>query len=109
MGGDILSFVVIDAAGNQSPAVAMAVPAPLTLTSIAVTPSSFTLNRSHTSQQLVVTGTFSDGSQQTITSGLTFASSAPTIAGATAAASCCRDRTAPRRSRWASLRLASPP
>jgi hypothetical protein len=83
-GGDILSFVVIDAAGNQSPAVAMAVPTPLTLTSIAVTPSSFTLNRSQTSRQLVVTGTFSDGSQQTITSGLTFASSAPTIASATA-------------------------
>ncbi len=31
-----------------------------------------------------MTGTFSDGSQQTITSGLTFASSAPTIASATA-------------------------
>ena len=84
VGGDVLSLVVIDGAGNQSPAVAMAVTAPLTLTSIAVTPPSLTLNRSHTSQQLVVTGTFSDGSQQTITSGLTFASSAPTIAGATA-------------------------
>lgn len=83
-GGDILSFVVIDAAGNQSPAVAMAVPSPLTLTSIAVTPTSFTLNRSQTSRQLVVTGTFSDGSQQAITSGLTFASSVPTIASATA-------------------------
>lgn len=82
-GGDVLSFVVVDGAGNHSPAAAMTVTVQATLTSIAVSPTTVTLNRSRTSQPLVVTGTFSDGSTRVLTSGLTFSSTAPTIAGAT--------------------------
>jgi hypothetical protein len=83
-GGDTLRFLATDEAGNVSAAATLVVPVPAVLTSIAVTPASVTLDRSHTSQALTVTGTFSDGSQQVLTAGLSFGSSAPTIASTTA-------------------------
>ena len=84
-GGNSLSIVVIDDAGNMSPAVSITVPVAATLTSISVAPASIALTRSLTSQQLTVTGHFSNGTQQPLTSGVTYASSAPTVASATSA------------------------
>lgn len=83
-GGETLTLVAIDDAGNSSPAVSLVVPVPATLVSIAVTPSSISLSRGRTSEQLGVIGTYSDNSQQVLTAGLTFTSSAPGVAGATA-------------------------
>jgi len=51
----------------------------VTLQSISVTPSPVQLPNVGTSQPLTVTGNFDDGSQQVLTTGLSFASSAPTI------------------------------
>ena len=59
-------------------------PVPASLVSIAVTPASISLSRAQTSEQLGVIGTYSDNSQQVITTGLTFTSSAPGVASATA-------------------------
>ena len=84
-GGNALSIVVSDDAGNMSPAVSVTVPVPAALTSIGVSPSSIALTRSLTSQQLTVTGYFSNGTQQTLSAGVTFASSTPTVASATGA------------------------
>lgn len=83
-GGDLISVVAIDDAGNTSTPVTVTVPASATLTSIAVAPASIALSRSRTSEQLGVVGTFSDNSQQVLTTGLTFTSSAPTVASVTA-------------------------
>lgn len=83
-GGDVLAIVAIDDSGNTSTPVTVTVPVPATLVSLVVTPSSVALNRSHTSEQLGVVGVFSDNSQQVLTSGLTFTSSAPGVASATA-------------------------
>lgn len=82
-GGNSLSIVVIDDAGNRSPAVAVTVPVPAVLTSITVSPATVALTRSLTQQQLTVVGLFSNGTQQTLVSGVTFASSMPTVASAT--------------------------
>lgn len=80
-GGHALSLVVVDADGNQSSPVVFIVPMPAALTSVHVAPSSITLDRSHTSATLVVTGIFSDNTQRALTSSdVTLSSSAPTIA-----------------------------
>ncbi len=63
--GQTLSIVVTDEAGNSSTPALVVVPVRPALQSLSVSPASLTLNRSQTSQQLVVTGAFSDGSQQT--------------------------------------------
>lgn len=83
-GGDVISVVAIDDAGNTGTPVTVTVPASAALTSIAVSPGSVALSRARTSEQLGVVGTFSDSSQQVLTSGLTYTSSAPTIASVTA-------------------------
>lgn len=83
-GGDTLRIVVTDDSGLSSTPVTVVVPAPPSLSSVSVSPLSFTLNRTHPSQLLTVTGHFSDGSQQVLASGLTFSSSAPLVASATA-------------------------
>jgi hypothetical protein len=82
-GGQTLSLVVVDEAGNRSSAVTVVVQESATLTSIRVSPATIALSRSLTSQQLTVLGIFSDGSERALTSGLTFTSSAPSIASAT--------------------------
>src|SRR6202140_4578104 len=48
-----------------------------TLTGVSVGPSGLTLNVSQTFQ-MTATGTYNDGSQKTLTSGVTWSSSAPT-------------------------------
>ena len=82
-GGDVLLLVAIDDSGNTSTPVTTTVPVPATLVSLVVTPSSAPLTRTHTSEQLGVVGVFSDNTQQILTGGLTFTSSAPTVASAT--------------------------
>jgi hypothetical protein len=82
-GGQTLSLVVVDEAGNRSAAATLVVPASATLTSILVTPTAIALNRSLTSQPLTVVGLFSDNTQRPLTTGLTFASSAPAVASVT--------------------------
>lgn len=82
-GGDVLSLVAIDDSGNTSTPVTITVPVPATLVSLIVTPPSVALTRTHTSEPLGVVGVFSDNTQQILTGGLTFTSSAPTIASAT--------------------------
>jgi hypothetical protein len=82
-GGQTLSLVVVDEAGNRSTAVTLVVPESATLTSITVTPTAITLNRSLTSQPLTVIGLFSDNTQRPLTTGVTFTSSAPAVAGVT--------------------------
>lgn len=79
-GGDVLQIVLVDESGNQSAPVSFTVPSPTTLTAITVAPTTVALNRSHTSQPLVVTGTFSDGHTEVVTTGLTFSSSVPAVA-----------------------------
>jgi len=56
-----------------------------TLTSIAVTPVSVVLPGRGTEQALVVRGTFSDGVVETLSSGVTFTSDAPSVAAVSAA------------------------
>ncbi len=83
-GGEVIVLVAIDEAGNPSTPVSIAVPVPAALLSIAVAPTSVSLSRSQTSAQLGVLGTFSDNTQQFLTTGLAFTSSAPGVASATA-------------------------
>ena len=83
VGGNLLRIVAIDATGNRSDPTTIPVPVPPTLVSIAVTPASVTLNRTTPSQQLTVTGTFSDTSQALLSSGVSFTSADPTVAAPT--------------------------
>ncbi len=83
-GGDVITLVAIDESGNVSTPVSITVATPAALLSIAVTPPAVSLSRTRTSEQLGVVGTFSDTTQQVLTAGVTFTSSAPSVASATA-------------------------
>lgn len=80
--GDTLRIVAVGDSGEPSAPITMTVPAAPTLLSISVTPAAVALDRSHPSGQLAIIGHFSDGSQQTLTSGLVFTSSAALVATA---------------------------
>jgi Bacterial Ig-like domain (group 2)/Kelch motif/WD40-like Beta Propeller Repeat/Galactose oxidase, central domain len=69
--------ITVSAPGAPSVQVAVTVKS---LVSIAVSPASFTLNTLGKTQPLTVTGAYSDGSQQVLTSNLSFISSNPLVA-----------------------------
>lgn len=76
------SATITASSGGKNSTVTVTVGAAPTLVSIAITPSPITLAVAAT-QQLAVTGTYSDNSTQTLTSTSTFSSDAPSIATVT--------------------------
>ncbi|BCS34833.1 hypothetical protein TBR22_A40590 [Luteitalea sp. TBR-22] len=82
-GDELLRLLVIDEAGNVSAPTTVLVRAAATLTAISVAPAHVALSRSRTSEALLVTGQFSDGRREILTSGLVFASDTPAVASVT--------------------------
>jgi uncharacterized protein YjdB len=79
-GGNPLSLIAVAPGNLRSAATSVSIPAAATLVSLAVSPSAVSLNKTVLSQVLSVTGVYSDGSTQSLTGAVSYASANAAVA-----------------------------